>query len=259
MWRLEHLSNESPFGRLWRHSITALIVLGPLVLLLSLQPLVDPPSYHDFADRREFLGIPNFLDVVSSVPYLLLGAWGIATCRRKRPEASVDAWLLFFTGVALVGVGSSFYHWDPSSDTIFWDRLPMTLGFTALFVAILTDYVSPRLGGLLLVPMALVGLTSVIYGYWYEDFRLYAWVQASPMLAICAVILLYRPRYTHRGYLLMAFAGYVLAKLAELHDVQVFLFSGGIVSGHTVKHLLGVLAIWVLLRMVRRRKPVASA
>ncbi|MDH5535068.1 MAG: ceramidase [Betaproteobacteria bacterium] len=258
MRALRQLAEEWAFGRLWRYGLTLLVVFGPLALVLSMQPIVDPPAYHDFADQRAFIGIPNFLDVVSSIPYLLLGIAGLSACHRMQRGSSWPAWNVFFTGIALVGAGSAWYHWNPSSDTIAWDRLPMTLGFTGLFVAILIDYMSLRLGARLLVSAVLVGLFSVVYGYGYDDLRLYAWIQALPLLAISAAVLLYRPTYTRRGHLLLAFAFYALAKAAEMHDREVFTFTAGIVSGHTMKHVLAAFAIWAMLAMVRKRMPIAG-
>jgi hypothetical protein len=39
------------------------------------------------------------------------------------------ATLALFLGIFLTGFGSSYYHWNPNDDTLFWDRLPMTLCF----------------------------------------------------------------------------------------------------------------------------------
>lgn len=245
-----------PKRGLWRHAILIAAVLVPLVLLMFLPPIAQDLAYHDFADRREWLGIPNFLDVVSSLSYLVVGVAGIRGCWRMASGGSKHAWLVGFAGVTLVAAGSGYYHWNPTSDTLVWDRLAMTIGFTAFFVAMLGDYVNPRLCAPLLMPMVVLGLASVLYGHAYDDLRLYAWVQSLPLLVIATAVLLYPARYTRRSDLLVAFGCYVLAKLAEVFDRQVFEFTAGMVSGHTVKHLVAALAIWVLLRMVERRVPV---
>ena len=41
--------------------------------------------------------------------------------------------VIYFSGVALVALGSAYYHEDPENETLFWDRLPMTIAFMALF------------------------------------------------------------------------------------------------------------------------------
>jgi hypothetical protein len=50
---------------------------------------------------------------------------------------------------------------------------------------------------------------------------------------------------------------YVAARLAEVFDRAIYAL-GGMLSGHTLKHLLAALAaVWVL-RMIRLRQPVSS-
>jgi hypothetical protein len=43
-----------------------------------LAPRIPPSqSYHDFADRRALLGIPNFGDVASNLLFAVSGGWGL--------------------------------------------------------------------------------------------------------------------------------------------------------------------------------------
>lgn len=253
-----HGSGEWAADRLWRHGLALLILCGPLVVLMSIRPFTDASGYLNFADRRAFLGIPNFMDVASNLAFLLTGIAGLRGVLRVRPQGSLTVWLVFFAAVTLVSAGSSYFHWNPSAETIVWDRLPMVVAFAALLVAILSDYVNPRLGDMRLLATAIViGLASVLYGYGYQDLRFYGWIQALPMLAILAAFL-YPPRYTCRGYLLVALGGYALAKLAELYDRPLFAFASGIVSGHTLKHLVGAFAVWLLVVMIARRAPIVG-
>jgi hypothetical protein len=55
-------------------SITVLLAIAA-----SLTPRVpQPQSYHHFADQRGWIGVPRFGDVVSNVPFALIGLWGLA-------------------------------------------------------------------------------------------------------------------------------------------------------------------------------------
>ena len=58
-----------------------LILLGLLVVsllgLLLLPPIPQDQSYHLFADRRTLLGVPNFWNVVSNLPFIAVGAAGL--------------------------------------------------------------------------------------------------------------------------------------------------------------------------------------
>ena len=48
----------------------------------------QPQSYHDFADQRSFLGIPRFADVISTLPFAVIGVWGtIFILRTGGPRA----------------------------------------------------------------------------------------------------------------------------------------------------------------------------
>src|SRR5262245_5692177 len=110
------------------HSFVFLFGLAAVSLagLLLIPPIPQPQHYHQFADQRAFFGIPNFLNVVSNLPFILVGALGLA---RVRGDLSAQ---VFFLGVFLTGFGSSYYHWNPNDFGLFWDRLPMAIAFMAI-------------------------------------------------------------------------------------------------------------------------------
>lgn len=239
----------------WRHVLLILAFVAPLALLLWQPPLAQDPHYHDLAYGRQFFGVPNFLNVASNVFFLIVGTAGLSFCFHQSAGSAKRAWIVLFAGVALVAVGSTVYHWAPSDGTLVWDRLPMTVGFMGLFVALLTEYVSDTLGGLLL-PAALVGLFSVLYWHWLGDLRFYVWIQLLPLLTIPVVMLLYRPAYSHQWLLLIALAWYALAKVSEIYDEEVFLFTGNFISGHSLKHLLAATGCLTILWLLKRRERV---
>lgn len=57
--------------RLWSLGVVSAVMV--LAAAFS-PPIPQPQEYHQFADQRMLLGIPNFLNVVSNVPFLLVGA-----------------------------------------------------------------------------------------------------------------------------------------------------------------------------------------
>jgi hypothetical protein len=237
----------------WRYAILLFVVLGTLVFMMTRQPFGQVLSYHDFADKRTLFGIPNFLDVVTNTAYLFVGLAGIRYCRDCAALSYRPAWITLFVGVALISAGSAYYHLNPTNETLVWDRLPMTVGFMGLFVALLAEYVDIRVGKYLFFPALIIGVFSVLYWGWVDDLRLYYWVQGIPLLIVPLLVFLFRPKYSHQAMLLIALGFYVLAKIAEIYDREVYEFSQNYLSGHSLKHLLSAAGILAIVSMLKRR------
>lgn len=233
--------------------LVVLLAAAALVGVMLLPPIAQDPAYHDFADHRGLLGIRNFLNVTTNLAFLAVGIAGIVLCARRRRIGARWAWLACFTGVTLVCLGSGYYHMNPNNGTLVWDRLPMSIGFTALSVAVLSEHVNPRLEKYLLAPAIIFGIASVIYWHFTDDLRLYVLVQFLPLVMLPAILLLFKSPYTHRSLLLIALAIYFTSELAEHFDAAVFAASGDAISGHSFKHLLATLSLFVVYWMLRRR------
>lgn len=243
-------------------------ILG-LAVVAALPPIPQDPTYHAFADHRQFFGIPNFLNVASNLAFVLVGALGLrfaVTGAGLRGEGPItERWehaavVIVFVGVGLTGFGSAYYHLAPDNERLVWDRLPMTLPFMALFALVIGERASPKLGRRLLVPLVLVGAASVLVWHLTEragagDLRPYAVVQFLPMVAVPLMLVLRPPRYSSSWRLWLVVALYAVAKLLEVGDVAVFAATG-VVSGHTLKHLMAAVATWQLLVMLRMRRPL---
>jgi len=254
-------------------STSFLLVLTAVVAAaFSLLPRIpQPQSYHLFADRRGFLGIPNFGDVVSNVPFGVIGIWGLlfllssdsgrlAGCfldsRERWPYVPV------FIGLLLTAFGSSYYHLSPDNSRLVWDRLPMTIAFMAMVAAIIAERISLRDGLWLLPLLLLVGMGSVLQWYASEgrgagDLRFYAAVQTYSALVLL-LALVFPKRYTRTSDLAVVVGFYALAKALESLDKPIFAL-GHIVSGHTLKHLAAAAAGYWILRMLQKRQPVLAA
>jgi hypothetical protein len=242
--------------------LIGLLAIG-LSALAALPPIGQNPDYHLFADTRSFLGIPNVNDVTSNAGFAVVGILGVLlvvgrTSNEIFAQRS-DAWpyLVLFTSVALVSVGSAYYHWAPSNDRLLWDRLPMAVGFMAFCSAIIADRIDRNAGNSWLMPVLIgLGLASLWYWDWTEalgrgDLRFYGFVQFYPTIAIPAVCLLFpEHRYTAGRYIAWIFAWYGASKLLEHFDHEVFDLLGHTVSGHTLKHLAAAAATFVVVRML---------
>lgn len=243
--------------------VLAGVGVAAAVWLLARPPFAQDRAYHAFADQRPLLGLPHCLNVVSNLPFLVVGALGLIRFEKcRQPYSSRPAWLspygLFFVGVGLTAAGSTYYHLDPINDRLVWDRLPMTVAFMALFSALIGERIDTRLGERLLWPLVALGLASVGYWHWSEqqghgDLRYYYLVQFYPMLAIPLLLVLFPARYTRSADWLIALACYVLAKIVEHRDPEVYRL-GQWVSGHTLKHLLAALGAYFILRMLFTRE-----
>ena len=242
--------------------VLASLAMITILIVWSFSPLSQDPAYHVFADRREFFGLPNGLNVLSNFPFVLAGATGLFFSGRLLLEHGPDwvlmEYFLFFIGTAGIGAGSMYYHYNPVNSTLFWDRLPMSVSFMSFFSSVLSERVSRKAGVVLFLPLVVLGAGSTAYWAWSEslgsgDLRPYAVVQFVPVVLIAAVLVLYRsPRsYWQPVSLLLAFYG--AAKAFEALDHQIFA-AGQMVSGHTLKHLFASAGIFFIINMLRKRE-----
>ena len=234
--------------------IVFLLIACAIAGFLLLPPIAQDPSYHNFADRRGLFGITSFLNLATNLAFLAVGVAGILLCVRRHELGVRRAWMACFIGVALVSFGSAYYHLAPDNGTLVWDRLPMSIVFMALSVAVLAEYVNPRLEKYLLLPAIALGLASVIYWHFTDDLRPYVLVQFLPLLMIPMILLLFRNPRKDRAFLLAAFVIYLVSKVAEYFDRKVFEWTGEMISGHSLKHLLAATALLVVYWMLRRRR-----
>jgi hypothetical protein len=58
------------------------LMAASLLALLVLPPIPQDQGYHQFADQRTLLGVPNFWNVVSNIPFIVIGALGLRQSRR---------------------------------------------------------------------------------------------------------------------------------------------------------------------------------
>lgn len=237
----------------WKDSLLASIIIISFVSLFFIAPIPQNLNYHSFADSRDLFGINNFFDVFSNLPFFIVGLLGLFYIYKNWGIRNSWSWSILFYSVLLVAFGSSYYHLSPENKSLTWDRLPMAVGFMALFVIVLTDYVNSKLEKWLLVPMCLVGIASVVYWHLTDDLRMYAWVQFVSLALILIIIFTYKPSQLKTKYLAYAFVFYILSKITEHFDRLIFESLGYTVSGHTIKHLLAAVATYCFYLLLKRR------
>lgn len=241
--------------------ILGLICIVATIVVATLKPIPQSQAYHHFADSRHLLGIPNVFDVLSNLPFIVVGLLGFVFTLNPRSTIETPqrwAYAVLFAGLLLTGFGSGYYHLSPDNQRLVADRLPMTVAMAGFITALLCDRFSakslstparenpkPARAGdpsLWMLPLLLiVGIGSVIQWHLSEqqghgDLRWYALYQGLTIVVGIGVLLLFPSRKNNTREFAIAVVGNIAAKLFELLDKPIFHLRG-IVSGHTLKHL----------------------
>jgi hypothetical protein len=234
----------------------ALVAIALVLISWVLMPVVtQDPAYHRYADERSWLGIPYAANVLSNVAFVLVGGLGLVRLASPRraplaPATAAGAWCMAF-GLAATGLGSAWYHLEPTNATLFWDRLPMTLVFAGVIGTAIAQRVGTDAARRTLAALVPLGLASVLWWRLSGDLSLYAALQLGGALLLLVLVVATRSGADPFPWP-WVLAWYVLAKLAEYADRGIWDATGGIVAGHTLKHLLaaaaGAAALWPLLK-----------
>ncbi len=77
------------------------------------------------------------------------------------------------------------------------------------------------------VVLLVTGVVSVAYWHMTDDLRPYFIVQFYPLLTIPVMLALFDPVYSHGHHLLWSLGWYLLAKVTETLDKQIFSWTRG--------------------------------
>jgi hypothetical protein len=230
-------------------------------------PIPQLPHYHEFADQRVLLGVPNGADVLSNVGFAVVGLWGLFRLwpARRQPQLARGwpGYRLFLIALVLTALGSSFYHLDPDNGRLIWDRLPIALACAGLLAGVYAESCPNVDGRRVTVLLAIAAVLSVAWWYVTEqegqgDLRPYLLLQGLPLLLIPLWQAIGNARRADRIAFGVAIALYAAAKVAELRDGEL-LAALGWISGHTAKHVLATVSAAVLAgRLVWRVPQPAS-
>lgn len=247
-----------------------LLCFVPLLVLAAIVGPVLPGAAFTglhFADSRALHELPNAMDVLSNLPFLLLGVAGLHRLHRIRRQHRIEAQhtapasdvhrqalqcaTLFFVGLIATCAGSAFYHLHPDALRLAADRAGMTVAFAGLIGMAVCDRISLRAG----LPMAGFTLASglLAVAVWRAGGNLLPWalVQFGGM-ALVLVLAVVRPLQGALGLRLGgAIACYALAKALEAGDDVVYEATRHLVSGHSLKHLAAALAALPVLHALR--------
>ena len=242
------------------------ISLVAVTAMFFIPPIPQDPLYHQFADNNSFLSIPNTLNVLTNLVFAGVGALGLYWLLLRKSLLVLNeihsAYLLFFAGLILVAIGSGYYHWAPDNLTLIWDRLPMTIAFMAFFSILLAERISIPLARRLLPLLLTAGIASVVYWYYSEqigqgDLRPYALIQLLPIVLTPLILLMFPSRFTRSADIWWFLVCYLIAKVFEQLDGQLFDWLV-VISGHSLKHIAAGIGCLVFLRHLQCRRLISA-
>ena len=245
-----------------KHLILIIIALAAIFLtFVFIDPVPQDPAYHHFKDTRKIFLIPNAFDVLSNLPFIIIGLVGIIKSLnlRNHPalKISVLHYLVFFSGVFLTGFGSAYYHLAPSNQTLVWDRLPISILTIGFFCSVVSEVVNPKVAKIIVGPLLVAGIGSVLYWIVTEmagngDLRFYGVVQFLPVILVPLMLLMYKLPDDYLQYVVGLLFFYGLSRAAEAIDHGIF-ETLNVISGHSLKHLFAAAATLCILIMLQKR------
>jgi len=217
-------------------------------------------DYHAFADQRTVFGLPHAGDVLSNAGFAFVGGWGMLRFplwRNATPVSSRPGWLLFLLALVMTAAGSGFYHLAPDNARLVWDRLPIALGCAGLLSAVRAESRPHERAWPYLSALVGAAVLSVLWWQWTDrvgrdDLRPYLFLQGLPLVLVPVWQAVGGAPRAERIAFAAAFLLYVAAKLAELGDHSIYGALGWI-SGHTIKHLLAIVAATIIVGQLCRR------
>jgi thiamine transporter ThiT len=208
---------------------------------------------HPFVDARVLWGIPNALDVLSNLLFIAMGVWGFYALHRAPvvPVATRQAATVFFTGLLLTSLSSSFYHWAPDAWGLAVDRAGMAVAFAGVLGLAAAERVSPRAAPWVWGSVLAGGMLAIMLNFAAGVVAPWAVVQFGGM----GVVLWAATQRAQSGAIgvrwTVLIAIYAVAKLLELSDEAVFHATQETVSGHSLKHIAASLAALPVIYALR--------
>lgn len=238
--------------------LPSLFILFLFVVFAWHGPIAQLSNYHAFADLSMLGGIPHAVDVLSNLVFLCVGLFGLFRLRQAAGRTSYWAYLSFFICILATSAGSTFYHWAPDDQRLFWDRLPIALACASLLAAVRADLVSGmnRLTALFELSTLICGaIFSVCWWQQTADLRWYLLLQILTLCLIPIWQFVYAAPLRQRRLFGIAIAFYVLAKVCETFDHAILLHLN-FISGHSLKHIWAALAAALIACSLRSESSI---
>jgi len=236
--------------------LPAALLVAAAIGMLAYGQIPQTPNYHDFADKRPILGVPNSFDALSNVPFFIVGLWGLWAMRGSQLGAARAGYTLFAVGLVLTSLGSGFYHLSPDNFRLVFDRIPIALAAAGLIAGTRAATVAPSQSPGFTITLGIAAIASVLWWYATDlrgkgDLGPYLYIQFAPLVVVPLWQAIGRDSTRNRLAFAAAIVLYGAAKVAEVEDKAIFA-TLGFMSGHTLKHLLAAGASVALISMSLR-------
>lgn len=238
---------------------TCLFLVSFIAQLLGVLTKLSPTE-NLFADLRTLCGIHNIGDVLSNLSFMVVGFYAIAHLI-KNDSRDINMWLIALGSLA-VGLGSAYYHANPSNNRLLWDRLPMSIVFSGIFMYSVNalDLIKKVNYKVASLAYLLFSVSTVLI--WYVGFKThinliapYVFLQFGGMVLIItlSVMALFEKKIQLAKTLFAIIFCYAIAKVFEHFDFQIFTMLNHLISGHSIKHLVSALAIFIWFKMLKKQ------
>jgi len=184
--------------------------------------------------------------VAPGLIFFILGLLGLWKLWAQRSTFVRSIWMVFFIASIGIGLGSGYYHLDPSDQRLFWDRLSVSTAFMALLAGVITERTSLNRAKAITPFLILAGMGSIFYWAWSGDIRFYLLIQCFSIIALPLLCFCFPMKGDKYIYGVVIF--YVLAKLVEMVDGQIFSLTHQMISGLTLKELCGAVGVYFVYR-----------
>jgi hypothetical protein len=248
-------------SNLSRRSTVALMLamaLAAIVGLVAWGPVGLVPHMHHFVDEGTWMGVPNGLNVLSHLPLVPIGLWGIWRVSRLRWNEPLRwIWGWFFVCQMLATLGGMFYHLAPGDSAFIWDQLPKSAACSLFAFAFLAERIDRRFGQPSAIALALIA--CLLGGMWWlyslhhdgvGDLRPLIWLEMLPVLLVAT------GAWSLSGYLLSrrdwmrSQISFVVAQTLDWSDGGMFDLTHHTIGGHSLRHLaLAACVGWVAYRL----------
>lgn len=247
-----HPSSSTAWIAPWTRAECCLALFGVVLVLIALlaPAVVWPVHEHSFIDTRSWWGIPNTMDVLSNAAFAVVGTWGLwrlghwshahRTAVADKPVLYGSA-LIVGLGLWFTTVGSGIFHWEPNAAGLAVDRMGMSVIFAGLLGMAVAQHISERAGLVTMVMVLTLAPVAAAVAWFTGNATPWGVVQYGGMLLLLALVL--TSSHADRAVLIKVLLMYSLAKACEMADEAVWQFTNGLLSGHTLKHLVAAIAV----------------